>query len=133
MKKCFYFFISFLFSSTVFATQNLGIITDEDFLQVGVKPENIKKAKEMVNTATKNYKILILEKQQLELEVNKCILEGAENNLDKIDALFDKMGEIQSHILKNKMRNQIQIQKYITQEQYLKARTRAINRINQIP
>ncbi len=114
----------------IFASEGLGIVSDEDFLKVGVTPENIEKAKLMVNRVSTNYKMLVLEKKQLELEVNKYVLENPEANLEKIDILFDKIGAIEANILKDRIRSQIEMQKYITQEQYIKARDIAIRRLN---
>lgn len=130
MKKIIYFFGIVLCSMTVIASEGLGIVSDEDFLKVGVTSENVEKAKMMVNRVSTNYKMLILEKKQLELEVNKYVLEGPEANLEKIDAIFDKIGAIEASILKDRIRSQIEMQKYITQEQYLKARDIAIKRLN---
>lgn len=130
MRKIFYLFGALLFSTVIVASEGLGIVSDEDFLKVGVAPENIEKAKLMVNRVSTNYKMLVLEKKQLELEVNKYVLEGPEANLEKIDILFDKIGAIEASILKDRIRSQIEMQKYITQEQYLKARDMAIRRLN---
>lgn len=130
MKKIIYFLVIVLCSTTIIASEGLGIVSDEDFLKVGVTSENVEKAKMMVNRVSTNYKMLILEKKQLELEVNKYVLEGPEANLEKIDAIFDKIGAIEASILKNRIRSQIEMQKYITQEQYLKARDIAIKRLN---
>lgn len=130
MKKIICFFTTLLCSTVIIASEGLGIVSDEDFLKVGVTPENVEKAKLMVNRVSTNYKMLILEKQQLELEVNKYVLEGPEANLEKIDVLFDKIGAIEASILKDRIRSQIEMQKYITQEQYLKARDMAIRRLN---
>ena len=85
----------------------------------------------MVGKVSTNYKMLLLEKKQLELEVNKYVLDGAEQNLAEIDALFDRIGDIEANILKDRIRSQIEMQKYITQEQYIKARDIAIRRINE--
>lgn len=130
MKKIIYFLVIVLCSTTIIASEGLGIVSDEDFLKVGVTSENVEKAKMMVNRVSTNYKMLILEKKQLELEVNKYVLEGPEANLEKIDAIFDKIGAIEASILKDRIRSQIEMQKYITQEQYLKARDIAIKRLN---
>lgn len=130
MRKVIYLFTTLLFSTVIFASEGLGIVSDEDFLKVGVAPENIEKAKLMVNRVSTNYKMLVLEKKQLELEVNKYVLENPEANLEKIDILFDKIGAIEASILKDRIRSQIEMQKYITQEQYLKARDMAIRRLN---
>lgn len=130
MKKIIYFLVIVLCSTTIIASEGLGIVSDEDFLKVGVTSENVEKAKMMVNRVSTNYKMLVLEKKQLELEVNKYVLEGPEANLEKIDAIFDKIGAIEASILKDRIRSQIEMQKYITQEQYLKARDIAIKRLN---
>ena len=130
MKKIIYFLVIVLCSTTIIASEGLGIVSDEDFLKGGVTSENVEKAKMMVNRVSTNYKMLILEKKQLELEVNKYVLEGPEANLEKIDAIFDKIGAIEASILKDRIRSQIEMQKYITQEQYLKARDIAIKRLN---
>lgn len=130
MKRIFSFVAMLLFSSLVLASEGLGIVADEDFIKVGVAPENIEKAKSMVNKVSTDYKMLILEKKQLELEVNRYVLEGSEANLEKIDALFDRIGAIEATILKDRIRSQIEMQKYITQEQYIKARDIAIRRVN---
>ncbi|MBM6822838.1 hypothetical protein [Fusobacterium mortiferum] len=130
MKKIIYFLVIVLCSTTIIASEGLGIVSDEDFLKVGVTSENVEKAKMMVNRVSTNYKMLILEKKQLELEVYKYVLEGPEANLEKIDAIFDKIGAIEASILKDSIRSQIEMQKYITQEQYLKARDIAIKRLN---
>lgn len=130
MKKIIYFLVIVLCSTKIIASEGLGIVSDEDFLKVGVTSENVEKAKMMVNRVSTNYKMLILEKKQLELEVNKYVLEGPEANLEKIDAIFDKIGAIEASILKDRIRSQIEMQKYITQEQYLKARDIAIKRLN---
>ena len=109
----------------------LGIVSDEDFKKVGVSQENIDKAKGMVGKVSTSYKMLLLEKKQLELEVNKFVLEGAEQNLAQIDVLFDRMGQIEANILKDRIRSQIEMQRYITQEQYMRARDIAIRRLNE--
>lgn len=130
MKRFFCCIAVAMFSSMIFASEGLGIVADEDFIKVGVAPENIRKAKIMVDRVSTNYKMLVLEKKQLELEVNKYVLEGPEKNLDKIDALFDKIGMIEASILKDRIRSQIEMQKYITQDQYIKARDIAVRRLS---
>ena len=130
MRKLLYYIVVLACSSVVFASEGLGIISDDDFRQVGVSDENIQNAKMMVDKVSVNYKMLLLEKKQLELEVNKYVLEGPEANLDKIDEIFEKIGVIETNILKNRIRSQIQMQKYISQDQYLRAREIAIRRLN---
>ena len=130
MRKLLYYIVVLACSSVVFASEGLGIISDDDFRQVGVSDENIQNAKMMVDKVSVNYKMLLLEKKQLELEVNKYVLEGPEANLDKIDEIFEKIGVIETNILKNRIRSQIQMQKYISQDQYLRAREIAVRRLN---
>ena len=83
----------------------------------------------MIEKASIKYKTLLLERRQAELEVNKCLLEGAESNLSKIDELFDKMGQIEASIYKDRIRRQIEMKNYITQDQYMAARDAAIKRM----
>ena len=73
-------FIMMAFSSLALADNSgLGIVSDEDFKKVGVSQENIIKAKGMVGKVSTNYKMLLLEKKQLELEVNKYVLDGTKS------------------------------------------------------
>lgn len=129
MRNIIYILLTLVCSTNIFANTALGIVADDDFLKVGVAPENVNKAKAMVEKVTTNYKMLMLEKKQLELEVNRLILEGAEQNLSRIDAIFDRMGVIEATILKDRIRSQIEMQNYITQEQYIKARDYAVKRL----
>lgn len=124
-------FIVAISSLALANNEGLGIVSDEDFKKVGVSQENIDKAKGMVGKVSTSYKMLLLEKKQLELEVNKFVLEGAEQNLAQIDILFDRMGQIEANILKDRIRSQIEMQRYITQEQYMRARDIAIRRLNE--
>lgn len=130
MKKILYI-LFFMVSILSFSNEaGLGIIGDAELRQAGVKEENIKKAKALMNEVSSSYQLKILEKRQLELQVNKYVLDGAEKYLAEIDKLFDKIGNIEASILKERVRSQIQMQKYITQEQYMKAREMSIKRLN---
>lgn len=131
MRKFCYCIFMLLCFSVGYAAEGLGIISDNDLIQVGVTPDKIKDAKMMIDRVSINYKMLLLEKKQLELEVNKYVLEGPEQNLEKIDIIFEKIGTIETQILKDRIRSQIEMRKYITQEQYLKARELAIKRLNE--
>lgn len=110
--------------------EGFGIIGDTELKAVGVKVENIDKAKKLMKNAANSYKVKVLERRQLELQVNEFVLDNPEKNLLKIDALFDKMSKIDSDIMKERIRNQIQMQKYITQEQYTKAKELAVKKMN---
>lgn len=130
MKKVLYI-LFFVISVLSFSNETgLGIIGDAELRQAGVKEENIKKAKALMNEVSSSYQLKTLEKRQLELQVNKYVLDGAEKYLTEIDKLFDKIGAIEASILKERVRSQIQMQKYITQEQYMKARELSIKRLN---
>jgi len=63
-----------------------------------------------------NYELRLLERKQLELQINKYILDGPEKYLKKIDDLFDRIGAIEATIMKERLRSQIQMKKYITAE-----------------
>lgn len=110
----------------------LGIINANDLKAVGVKEENIKKAKELMNEVANSYRLKTLEIEQLQLQINKYVLDGPEKYLKEIDQIFDKIGSIEAAISKERIRSQIKIQKLITQDQYVKARELAIKRLNGI-
>lgn len=107
----------------------IGIIYEEDFRTVGVSEENISGAKDIIVAANKKHQLLMLERKQLELEINKYMLDGSEKNWDKISTVFDKLGDIEAELMKNKLRSQIEIRQYISEEEYLKARGEAVKRI----
>jgi len=109
--------------------ENIGIIYEDDFRSVGVSEENIDKAKVIILEANRKHQILMLERKQLELEVNKYMLEGSEKNWDKISNVFDKLGKVEAELMKNKLRSQIEIRNYISEEEYLRARGAAVKRI----
>ena len=123
MKK-FFCVLFFLVSIFGFASDDngLGIVDDADLRAAGVKSENIKKAKELMNQVASNYELRLLERKQLELQINKYILDGPEKYLKQIDEMFDKIGAIEAAIMKERLRSQIQMKKYITAEQYMKAK-----------
>lgn len=111
--------------------ENIGIIYEEDFRSVGVSEGNIAKAKEIIADAGKKHKLLLLDRRQHEIEVNKYLLEGAEKNWEKISRIFDEVGKIEAEIMKNKLRSQIEVKKYISQVEYVNARNVAMKRIEQ--
>lgn len=124
------FFVISIFTFT--DDLGLGIINANDLKAVGVKEENIKKAKELMNEVANSYRLKILEIEQLQLQINKYVLDGPEKYLKEIDEIFDKIGSIEATISKERIRSQIKIQKLITQDQYVKARELAIKRLNGI-
>lgn len=122
------FFIISIFSFS--EETGLGIIIDSDLKAVGVKEENIKKAKQLMSEVATSYRLKSLEIEQLELQINKYVLDGPEKSLKEIDEIFDKIGRLEAAISKERIRSQINIQKLITQEQYMKAREIAVKRLN---
>ena len=84
MKKIYTIICSLLLGSTLLAadapTESLGVITDKDFAQIGVSRESVVKAKEIIDKSRNRYEYLILDRRSKELEINKCILEGADKN-----------------------------------------------------
>lgn len=129
MKKFITSIFFLLIGISAMANQGLGIISDEDFKQVGVPQNNIEQVKKIINEASNKYKLLVLDKRAIEIEVNKCVLDGPEKNLSKLDELADKLGAIEATMIKDKFRYQIAVQKYISTEQYVKAREVALQRL----
>ena len=130
--KRFFCVLFLIFSMFAFANEEngLGIVEDADLKAAGVKVENIKKAKELMNQVANSYELRLLERKQLELQINKYILDNPEKYLKQIDEMFDKIGEIEATIMKERLRSQIQMKKYITAEQYMKAKEIAIKRLS---
>ena len=116
-------------SAAVNRIAKIGTIYEEDFRNVGVKEADIEKARNVILDANKAHQILMLERQQLELEINKYMLEGVDENWQKISTVFDQVGDIEAELMKNKLKSQIEIKKYISGEQYQRARLEAVKRI----
>lgn len=110
---------------------NIGIIYEEDFRSVGVPEGDILRAKEVIANASTKHKLLLLDRRQRELAINKYLLESPERNWEKISLIFDEVGKIESEILKNKLKSQIEVRKYINQEEYNNARALAVKRIEE--
>ncbi len=104
MKK-FFCVLFCLVSLFTFASEEngLGIVDDADLRAAGVKAENIKKAKELVKQVASNYELRLLERKQLELQINKYILENPEKYIKQIDEMFDKIGAIEATIMKERL------------------------------
>lgn len=113
-----------------FAASGIGIVSDEDFIAVGVSEENLAKVKKIIEEAGTQYKLKTLDKRSLEIEVNRCMLEGTAKNLDKLNVLVDKICVIDANIIKDRLKYQVEVQKYITTEQYVKAREKSLERLS---
>lgn len=130
MKKLWVYMIFVLSSLTLLGESEFGIIQDSELRRVGVSEANLRQAKAVINQAETTYKMLVLERREIELKINKLMMENPAKNLSTLDALFDRIGVIEAKILKDKVRSQIEMQKYISQEQYLQARELSIQRLN---
>ncbi len=119
-----------LSSLTLLGESEFGIIQDSELRRVGVSEANLRQAKAVINQAETTYKMLVLERREVELKINKLMMENPAKNLSTLDTLFDRIGVIEAKILKDKVRSQIEMQKYISQEQYLQARELSIQRLN---
>lgn len=122
--------IFILSSLTILGESEFGIIQDSELRRVGVSEANLRQAKAVINQAETTYKMLVLERREIELKINKLMMENPAKNLSTLDTLFDRIGMIEAKILKDKVRSQIEMQKYISQEQYLQARELSIQRLN---
>lgn len=130
MKKWLLFSWMLVISVMVYSSEgDFGIVYDEDFKAVGVSEANLKNAKLLMETTSIDVKKLSLSKRQLELEANRLLLDGAEKNIQELDKVMDKLGAIEAARLKNQVKSQIQMYKYITRQQYIQARERALARI----
>ncbi|MBC2851315.1 hypothetical protein H5J22_07840 [Cetobacterium sp. 8H] len=129
MKKIAMGLLIFILSIPSLASSGVGIVKDEDFRAVGVSQENIDKVKTIITEASTQYKLKTLDKKALEIEINKYILDGTEKNLDKLNELVEKVGIVDAEIIKDRLKYQIEVQKYISTDQYLKARELSLEKL----
>ncbi|MGL4971480.1 MAG: hypothetical protein ACRC45_07700, partial [Cetobacterium sp.] len=120
-----------LASLSTYATSGIGIVKDDDFKAVGVSQDNIERVKIIIERASIQYKLKILDKKALEIEINKYILDGTEKNLEKLNELVEKVGLLDAEIIKDRLKYQIEVQKYISTDQYLKARELSLKRMTE--
>lgn len=132
MKKIAMGLLIFILSIPSLASSGVGIVKDEDFRAVGVSQENIDKVKTIITEASTQYKLKTLDKKALEIEINKYILDGTEKNLDKLNELVEKVGIVDAEIIKDRLKYQIEVQKYISTDQYLKARELSLEKLTKI-
>lgn len=130
MKKWLLFSWMLIISIMVYSSEgDFGIVYDEDFKAVGVSETNLKNAKLLMETTGIQVKKLSLDKRQLELEANRLLLDGAEKNIQELEKVMDKLGLLEATRLKNQIKSQIQMYKYITRQQYIQAREMALIRL----
>ena len=121
MKK--YIILGMLLLGSIFSYSNISISNMEKELStIGISNGNIKSAKDILNTALKKHRIMLIELDQKELEINKLLIDGPEKNWFKINQLFDEIGQINANMKKNQLKTQINVRKYISKEEYFKAR-----------
>lgn len=130
MKKLLVYIVFVLSSFAIFGESEFGIIQDSELRRVGVSEANLRQAKAVINKAETTYKMLVLERREIELKINKLMMDNPAKNLSTLDNLFDRIGVIEAKILKDKVRSQIEMQKYISQDQYVQARELSIQRLN---
>lgn len=131
MKKIVMGLLILVASVSAYATSGIGIVKDDDFKAVGVSQENIESVKIIIERASIQYKLKILDKKALEIEINKYILDGTEKNLEKLNELVEKIGLLDAEIIKDRLKYQIEVQKYISTDQYLKARELSLKRMTE--
>jgi hypothetical protein len=95
---------------------------EPELTAVGISNEKMIKAQNILNVALKKHRIMLIELDQKELEINKLLIEDPEKNWFQINKLFDEIGQINANIKKNQLKAQIEVRKYISKEDYLKAK-----------
>jgi len=118
-----YIILGLMILGSVFSYANLSISNMEKELSaVGISDENIESSKIILGGALKKHKMLIIELEQKELEINKLLIDDPEKNWFKINKIFDEIGQINANIKKNQLKTQIDVRKYISKKDYLKAK-----------
>lgn len=107
-----------MFSYASGSISNMG----KELSTIGISDENIENSKIILGEALKKHKIMLIELDQKELEINKLLIDDPEKNWFKINKIFDEIGQINANIQKNKLKTQIDVRKYISKEDYLKAK-----------
>lgn len=95
---------------------------EKELSTIGISNENIENAKGLLRVALKKHRIMLIELDQKELEINKLLIDDPEKNWFKINKLFDEIGQVNANMKKNQLKTQIDVRKYITKEDYLKAK-----------
>ncbi len=118
-----YIILGLMLLGSIFSYSSISISNMEKELStVGISNENIANAKGILNTALKKHRIMLIELDQKELEINKLLIDDPEKNWFRINQLFDEVGQINANMKKNQLKTQIDVRKYISKEDYLKAK-----------
>jgi len=121
MRK--YLILGILLLGSMFSYANVSIRSMEtELVAVGISHESIKEAENILNIALKKHRIMLIELEQKELEVNKLLIEDPEKNWFQINRLLDEIGQINANIKKNQLKAQIDVRKFISKEDFLKAK-----------
>jgi len=118
-----YIILGLMLLGSMFSYANMSISNMEKELStIGISDEYIGNAKIILSTALKKHRIMLIELDQKELEINKLLIDDPEKNWFKINKLFDEIGQINANMKKNQLKTQIDVRKYISKEDYLKAK-----------
>jgi hypothetical protein len=118
-----YIILAMMLLGSMFSYASISISNMEKELStIGISDEKIEDAKNILTTALKKHRIMLIELDQKELEINKLLIDDPEKNWFKINQLFDEIGQINANIKKNQLKTQIDVRKYISKDDYLKAK-----------
>ena len=118
-----YIILGMMLLGSMFSYASISISNMEKELStIGISDEKIEDAKNILTTALKKHRIMLIELDQKELEINKLLIDDPEKNWFKINQLFDEIGQINANIKKNQLKTQIDVRKYISKDDYLKAK-----------
>lgn len=118
-----YIILGLMLLGSIFSYSSISISNMEKELStIGISDKNIENAKGILNTALKKHRIMLIELDQKELEINKLLIDDPEKNWFRINQLFDEVGQINANMKKNQLKTQIDVRKYISKEDYLKAK-----------
>ena len=118
-----YVILGLMLLGSLFSYASISISNmEKELLTIGINDENIGNAKVILNNALKKHRIMLIELDQKELEINKLLIDDPEKNWFKINQLFDEIGQLNANMKKNQLKTQINVRKYISKEDYLKAK-----------
>jgi len=118
-----YIILGLMLLGSILSYSSISISNMEKELStIGVSNENIENAKGLLSVALKKHRIMLIELDQKELEINKLLIDDPEKNWFRINQLFDEIGQINANMKKNQLKTQINVRKYISKEDYFKAK-----------
>jgi hypothetical protein len=99
---------------------------EKELIEVGISKDEIDTSKQIIDEAMKRHRVMLIEKEQKELEINKLIIEDPDKNWFRISKLFDEIGQLSANLQKNRLKAQIEVRKHIPKQKYLEARDKYI-------